>query len=232
MTKEMPRHADMMIKICGMREPENIRDAAALCPMLMGFIFHDKSPRDASGLDPEVVKSLPGYVRPVAVTVDKEYDAVMELCGKYGFGIVQLHGSESPELCRRYKDAGLVVLKAIGVDADTDWEELRVYEGKVDMFLFDTLTPSHGGSGRKFDWSILDSYPLDIPYLLSGGIGADDADRVIAAMRPGMAGVDINSRFETAPGHKDLQALIHFILTLRKHNEYEPDRKPFWEKAQ
>lgn len=222
----------MMIKICGMKEPENIRDAAALCPMLMGFIFHDESPRDATGLDPEVVKALPEYVRPVAVTVDKDYAAVTELCHKYGFGIVQLHGSEPPKLCRRYKDAGLIVLKAIGIDADTDWEELRAYEGNVDMFLLDTRTPTHGGSGRKFDWSILDSYTLDTPYLLSGGIGADDADRVIAAMRPGMAGVDINSRFETAPGHKDLHSLIHFILTLRKHNEYEPDRKPFWEKAQ
>lgn len=69
-----------------------------------------------------------------------------------------------------------------------------------------------------------------MPYLLSGGIGPGDIDTVVAAMRPGMAGIDINSRFEVAPGVKNLRALIQFILSLRSFNEYESDNTPFWEK--
>lgn len=225
-----PVNAEMMIKICGMRDPDNIHDVAALCPMLMGFIFHRASPRDATGLDPEVIKTLPPFIRPVCVTVNKDFETVMELCSTYGFRIIQLHGSEPPELCRRYKDQELIVLKAIGINDEFDWTSLENYSGAVDMFLFDTKTTYHGGSGLKFDWKVLNNYKLDIPYLLSGGIGPDDADNIVASLRPGMMGIDINSRFESEPGIKNIKNLIHLIIALRKYNEYEPDRKPFWEK--
>ncbi|MDE7155455.1 MAG: hypothetical protein K2N79_04130, partial [Muribaculaceae bacterium] len=84
--------------------------------------------------------------------------------------------------------------------------------------------------GQKFSWDLLENYDLDVPYLLSGGISPDDAEAVVGAMRPGMAGIDINSRFEDSPGHKDLGKLIKFILKLRSYNEYEPTKVPFWEK--
>lgn len=228
---KIPAHSDMMIKVCGMKDPQNIAEVAALAPMLMGFIFHEQSPRDASGLSAETVKSLLDFIRPVAVTVDKTEDKVMDLCAKYGFRIVQLHGKESPAMCRNLREKGLVVFKAIGVDNDVDWNAWKDYEGCVDMFIMDKKTPRHGGSGQKFDWSILDGYNLDVPYLLSGGIGPDDIDGIVAAMRPGMAGIDINSRFETSPGVKNLHLLITFILSLRKFNEHEPNRIPFWEKT-
>ncbi len=225
-----PRHSDMMIKVCGNRDAANIESVAALTPMLMGFIFYRHSPRNACSLDPELIRNLPEYIRPVAVFVNDDDDTIQDICIRYGFRIVQLHGDEAPEQCRRLRDRGLVVIKAIGVDDDLDWNTLAPYSGCVDMFLFDTRTKARGGSGRKFRWQHLDAYPLDIPYILSGGIGPDDIDRIVAAMRPGMVGIDINSRFESAPGIKDVALLARFIVSLRKFNEDESIAVPFWEK--
>lgn len=227
----MPRHSDMMIKICGMRDPENVAMVAALTPMLMGFIFHEPSPRHAGGLDPETVKSLPGFVRPVAVTVNAPAKEIDRLASVYGFRIFQLHGDESPEFCRSLRERGYTVFKAIQLRDEGSLQALRPYHGCVDTFVFDTPCASRGGSGEKFDWSLLDAYEPLTPYLLSGGIGPDDAGAVIAAMRPGMAGIDINSRFETAPGIKNISSLTRFIISLRKNNEDNSPAKPFWEKA-
>lgn len=228
--KAKPCQADMMIKVCGMREPENILAVASLTPMLMGFIFHEESPRNALSLNPDAVRSLPPFIRPVGVFVDKTEEYITSMCTRYGIKIVQLHGSESPEQCLRLKQCGYIVFKAFGIENDTDFDNASLYEGTVDMFLFDTQSASHGGSGKKFDWSSLESYNLDTPYLLSGGIGPDDVDAIVKAVRPGMAGIDINSRFETSPGIKDINKLINFILSLRKFNEHEPNTTPFWEK--
>ncbi|WP_295729173.1 phosphoribosylanthranilate isomerase [uncultured Muribaculum sp.] len=227
---KLPLHAEMMIKVCGMKEPDNIRNVAALTPMMMGFIFYPGSPRYAGGLDPDVVRSLPEHVRPVGVFVDATVDEVLSVCDRYGIRIAQLHGDESPETCRRLREAGMTVFKAVGIADETYMKRLEGYAGSVDMFVFDTKSEARGGTGRKFDHSLLDGYALDIPYLLGGGIGPDDVDAIVAAMRPGMAGIDINSRFEVAPGVKNLRTLIKFILSLRSLNEYEPNYTPFWEK--
>lgn len=226
-----PLHADMMIKVCGMREPENISQVASLTPMLMGFIFHPQSPRDASSLDPSVVKSLPRFIRPVAVFVDRTEDEIIATTQRYGIKIIQLHGDESPSLCKALRDKGYIVFKAVNIASPDDFDKVEAYKDCCDLFLFDTKTALRGGSGQKFDWSLLDCYTLDVPFLLSGGIGPDDVDAIIQAMRPGMAGIDINSRFETEPGHKDISKLINFILSLRKYNEHEPSETPFWEKT-
>ena len=227
-----PRHSDMMIKVCGMRDPHNVADVAALAPMLMGFIFHESSPRDVTGiLSPDTIKSLPPYVRPVAVFVDKDIHFIMDVTRRYGFRIVQLHGEESPLLCRALRDNGLVVLKAIDIGDNVDWAEYMPYGDCVDMFVMDTRCSCTGGSGRKFNWDLLENYNLPVPYLLSGGIGPEDIPLILEAMRPGMAGIDINSRFEAQPGLKDMHLLINFIISLRKFNEDEPTSIPFWEKT-
>ncbi len=227
-----PRHSDMMIKVCGMRDPHNIADVAALAPMLMGFIFHEPSPRDVTRtLSPDTISSLPPYVRPVAVFVDKDSRFIMDITKLYGFRIVQLHGNESPRLCRTLRNNGLVVLKALSIGENVDWTEYTPYSDCVDMFVMDTRCSCKGGSGCKFDWRLLESYSLPVPYLLGGGIGPEDIPFILEAMRPGMAGIDINSRFETQPGLKDMHLLINFILSLRKFNEHEPTSIPFWEKT-
>lgn len=231
----MKRHIDRVVKICGMREPDNIADVAALTPMLMGFIFYDKSPRYAADLDPEVVRTLPHYVHPVGLFVNEQPARIVLTCERFGIDIVQLHGDESPEFCQGLRNCGLTVFKALNISNADDLQRTLDYADSVDAFVFDTKSAdgARGGTGRKFDWSVLDGYALDVPYLLSGGIGPDDVDSVIAAMRPQMAGIDINSRFETAPGHKDIAALASFLVKLRNFNEDEqPTETPFWTKRQ
>lgn len=202
-----------------MRDPRNIAEVAALAPAWMGFIFYPRSPRCASGLNPEVVKSLPLATTAVGVFVDAGIDAIVSTCREYGIGTVQLHGVESPDVCRTLRTGGYTVFKAFGLSDDIRWRDLEPYEGCADLFVFDTKTARHGGSGRKFDWSLLDSYPLSIPFLLSGGIGPDDLASVQAMMHhPKMAGIDLNSRFESSAGIKDIEKLTHFITSLRKLN--------------
>ena len=191
------RHSDRMIKVCGMADPKNIESVARLTPMLMGFIFYEKSPRYAGNLP---VKSLPDYIYPVGLFVDSDIDHIINICDKYGIRIVQLHGDESPALCGELKARGFTVMKAFGIDSETDWSEIEPYEEVTDLYVFDTKTSSKGGSA------------------------------IIKAMNPKMAGVDINSRFESAPGIKDIKKLTHFILSLRKYNEDESFTIPFWTK--
>ncbi len=206
----------MITKICGFSDPESIRQIALLKPSMMGFIFYAPSPRNAGALLPSVVAELPADIDRTGVFVDAPVDHILHTASRYGLSTVQLHGKESPETCRALRDAGLRVMKAIGIDPDIDWSTLTPYEGSVDLFVFDTLTAIHGGSGRKYDWSILRDYPLTTPYLLSGGITPDDAEAVAraAATFPHMAGVDINSRFETRPGCKDPQLVRQFLSAL------------------
>lgn len=224
------KHIDRIIKICGMRDADNVHHVAALTPMLMGFIFYEKSPRNALGIDPNIVKSLPSFVNPVGVFVNASITEIQNTTSKYGINIVQLHGMESPEFCAELRSQGLTVIKSIPVDDDINWDDYAPYQQCVDMFICDTRCESEGGSGRKFNWEVMQKYPLGIPYLLSGGIGPDDVDNIIDAMLPDMRGIDINSRFETEPGVKDLRKLIKFILALRKFNENDQTAKPFWEK--
>lgn len=215
-----------------MRDAANVANVATLTPMLMGFIFYPPSPRNACGMDPSIVKSLPKFVRPVGVFVNEDEATICNTADSYGIGIVQLHGTESPELCASLREKGYRVIKSIPVSDDINWDDYRSYVGNVDLFICDTRCDTCGGSGRKFNWDVLKEYPLGVPYLLSGGIGPDDVDNVVEAMFPDMMGIDINSRFESAPGTKDLKKLIKFILALRKFNENDQIAKPFWEKKQ
>lgn len=224
------RHIDRIIKVCGMRDADNVAHVAALTPMLMGFIFYEKSPRNAIGMDPDTIKLLPAFVKPVAVFVNADQEYILHTTATYGIDIVQLHGTESPDLCASLQQQGLTVIKSIPVSDDIDWALYAPYRDCVDLFICDTRCESGGGSGRKFNWDVLRNYPLGVPYLLSGGIGPDDVDNVVNAMFPDMMGIDINSRFESEPGVKDLRLLIKFIIALRKFNENDQIAKPFWKK--
>ena len=197
-----------------MRDPENVREVSGLKPDFMGYIFYPRSPRYCTSLPEDTVRSLPGGIMPVAVFVNNDFDGIMNIIKRYGFKGVQLHGEETPEMCRRLKDEGLFVLKAISVKDSESIGRACGYEGYVDLLVLDTATDGKGGSGRKFDWSLLNDAVIPTDFLLSGGIGPDDADDITNLDIPHMVGVDLNSRFEISPGVKSKPLLSKFFKRL------------------
>ena len=201
------------IKVCGMRDAENIRALEEQAkPDLMGFICWERSPRFVS----EVPSYLPKCPR-VGVFVNPTLDYVLERRKAFGFSYIQLHGNELPDFCQEVRQkTGLKIIKAISIDKMSIVNcQLSIYEGITDLFLFDTKCKTIGGSGQQFDWDILQSYKGETPFLLSGGIGPEDAERIKHWHHPQCIGIDINSRFETAPGIKDVAAIAKFAGILR-----------------
>jgi phosphoribosylanthranilate isomerase len=202
----------MIVKVCGMRDAENIREVEALGVDWMGFVFHRTSPRFVG----ELPDYLPQRAKRVGVFVDETEEQIMETVQLFRLDMVQLHGHETPDFCSRIRSKGLKVIKAINVQNTFSTEEVSFYEGACDYFLFDTKTPLPGGSGQKFDWSSLSAYRGTTPFLLSGGISPDDADRVEAFVHERCIGIDLNSRFETSPAYKDIHLLQSFIDKIKR----------------
>ena len=203
------------IKVCGMTDGENIRRVEALGVDFIGFIFYGKSPRCVRG----VPSYLPVSAKRVGVFVNAPREEILRRREAFGFDFVQLHGAESPALCRELKEKdGLAVVKAFGIAGGDIGAVVGDYEGVCDHFLFDTSVKGYGGSGMSFDWSLLESYRGETEFLLSGGIGPDSVGALRSFRHPALAGYDLNSRFETAPGLKDPEALEQF---LNKLSEYE-----------
>ena len=211
----------MTIKVCGMRDSENIRAVEATGANWMGFIFWPKSSRFVS----QCPSYLPTKAKRVGVFVDQDVDEVAQKVCDYALNFVQLHGQESPEyiqnlrnLCSTDNEKPFAVIKAINVCCCADVNTYKAYQGLVDYFLFDTKAEMVGGNGTKFDWGVLEAYDGNTPFLLSGGIGPDDVKRLhtwlssecgSAATR--CIGIDLNSRFESAPAIKDVNLLQTFI---------------------
>lgn len=199
-----------LIKVCGMREAENIRAVEALGVDWLGFIFWPGSSRYVS----ERPAYLPEKAKRVGVFVDADVDDVLRHAADYRLDLVQLHGHESADYIRQLRrsvGASLPIIKAISVSSSEDMALCSAYMNVVDYFLFDTKSPGVGGSGRQFDWTVLEAYDGSVPFLLSGGIGPDDAARLNAFRHPLLAGIDLNSRFELRPGFKDTNKLKSFL---------------------
>ena len=191
-----------------MREADNIRAVEALGIDMMGFIFWPKSSRYVS----QRPDYLPKRVKRVGVFVDEDPEQVKRLADDYALDYIQLHGQESPSYIFQLR--GLHVIKAFNISIAEDLLQTQPYEGLVDFFLFDAKGKSVGGNGEKFNWDVLDAYQGNTPFLLSGGIGPDDAERVNAFYHPKCIGIDLNSRFELSPGLKDVAKLKEFMCNL------------------
>jgi phosphoribosylanthranilate isomerase len=207
----------MKIKICGMKEAQNIQEVAKLNPDLMGFIFYEKSARyvDAKILA-DAVQTLPSSISKVGVFVDEELEKVLDLCNSFGLKYAQLHGKETPEYCEKIKAGGISVIKVFHMDKTFDLSQVEAYENYSEVFLFDTKTKGYGGSGKHFDWSLLNQYTLDTPFLLSGGISTEDLTTIKALNIPKLMGIDVNSRVEISPGNKDVNKVKELILKTRE----------------
>jgi phosphoribosylanthranilate isomerase len=199
-----------------MRDAENIKAVAALSPDYMGFIFYKDSPRFVDELPMDVLGGLSVTINKVAVFVNEDIETIREIIDKYNFDFVQLHGNESPAFCKRLKDDAIVI-KAFGIDKNFDFKQLEKYKNKADLFLFDTKTSAHGGSGLTFDWNILDKYEMEIPFFLSGGLSPDNIEEVKSITHPAFYGVDLNSKFEISPGLKDIEKLEKAFGTIKQN---------------
>jgi phosphoribosylanthranilate isomerase len=205
-----------MVKICGMREPENIAQVLALKPDFIGFIFYPKSKRFVGeNFAPEIIRNASKTCKTVGVFVNEDFEQLLHLAKKFKFDFVQLHGSESPEYCQRAQAARLKIIKAFGVSDDFDFEITKKYSDVCDYFLFDTQSAQHGGTGHKFDWQVLEKYQGDNPFFLSGGIGPADAEALKGFFHPKLFALDINSRFETDFALKNVVLLRQFLNTIR-----------------
>ena len=201
----------MIIKVCGMREAENIREAESLGIDLMGFIFWPKSSRNVS----ERPAYLPTRCKRVGVFVDASLEDIRQHAEEYQLDLIQLHGHESPAFAESLRPLSLI--KAFNIAIAEDLRQTEAYEGVVDYFLFDTKGKVVGGNGVKFDWSVLSAYQGSTPFLLSGGIGPDDVEAVNGFHHSQCIGIDLNSRFEVEPALKDIPKLRQFINQL--HHE-------------
>ncbi|HET6556119.1 MAG TPA: phosphoribosylanthranilate isomerase [Prolixibacteraceae bacterium] len=205
---------DLKIKVCGMRDPENIAGIAAAGPDFMGFIFYGKSSRYVGPLF-EVDSLVPPSIKKAGVFVNEIPERVIETCQKVHLDIAQLHGNESPGYCRQIQQAGLTVFKAFAIGESFDFNILEEYRPCCHFFLFDTKGQLPGGTGHKFDWQLLNNYQLDIPFFLSGGIRPEDLNSIQQIHHPKLYGVDINSGFEVSPAVKDVSKVRQFIAGIK-----------------
>jgi len=221
----------MKVKVCGITQLEQLQALSDMEVNYAGFIFYPPSPRHVTknGLNGNEVKRAKVKLYKVGVFVDAAYDEVMRRIDEFGLDMVQLHGRETPYECMKIA-ANIDVIKAFRF-AENDHVEwmIKDYYADSDFFLFDTGVPApkgerankalYGGTGRKFDWNRLRELNIHKPFFLSGGIEPTDAETVKAFMTTDVAkdmfAVDINSRFETAPGVKDMQLVKQFITELR-----------------
>ena len=199
-----------------MREPKNIEQVAQLGVDMMGFIFYPKSPRYVSYV---LARSdADRKVCRVGVFVNDSIPEILDKIHSFSLNAVQMHGNESRELCEQLREANgdIKIIKAISVSNAGDIQKYNEYVGAVDYFLFDTKCKTVGGSGQQFDWQILDEYDGDVPFLLSGGIGPEDAFRIRTFHHSQCVGIDLNSRFEIEPGVKDVEMLNKFLNEIKK----------------
>ena len=206
----------MKIKVCGMKY--NPGEVAALAPDYLGFIFWEGSARH---MDRPLPADLPRPPARVGVFVNAGPEFVRSRCAEYHLDQVQLHGSESPEYCRDLElSEGVGLIKAFGLGPGFDFGRLAAYAPHCDAFLFDSRGPLPGGNGTGFNWEILAGYDGYTPYFLSGGIGPDSlpalSDFLASPASARCMALDVNSRFETKPGLKDVRALQQFMDAVRR----------------
>lgn len=193
------------LKICGMKH--NIAEVASLQPDYMGFIFYEKSPRNFTATPPNLSTSI----KRVGVFVDATLEDISEKIKTFNLDVVQLHGDETPELCQAL--SGVETWKVFSIKDSFDFSHLAPYEAVVDKFLFDTKGKEKGGNGYAFNWSVLEGYCFTKPFILSGGIGLAEIARVQQILKTELPiyAIDVNSKFEQAPGLKDINQLTKFM---------------------
>lgn len=203
---------NVKLKICGMCNPVNIAEVAALQPEYMGFIFYERSPRYTGNnfVIPEVTHSI----MKVGVFVNEPTDKIVELVNSNTLDFVQLHGNESKEQCEILKDKGIEVIKVFSVDDNFDFARVIPFKKYVKYFLFDTKGNYFGGNARSFNWTLLNQYDQSVPFFLSGGISIENVSKVNEIRNMNIHALDINSGAELSPGLKSVDKIMEFKRVL------------------
>ena len=199
-----------------MTSMQQVEQLAELGVDYAGFIFYPKSPRYVVGkINPEELKAF-HRLKKVGVFVNESEGDVLNMVADYGLDAVQLHGDETAEFCKALQDK-ITVIKVFRVRGDEDLVAmLQPYEAVVDYFLFDTKAQEYGGTGLKFDWSVLQQSVVNKPYFLSGGIGLTDVSQIQDFVKSNIVfALDVNSKFETTPGVKDMDKVKRFVEEIK-----------------
>jgi phosphoribosylanthranilate isomerase len=228
----------MKLKVCGMKYQDNIIDVAALQPDYLGFIYYDKSKRFFKGEIPE----LPGHIKKVGVFVDASIEFIMDKIEKDALEVIQLHGNETPGFCKKLKDSyhsaaiafgnaesmsstnkmlnqvqhdtNIEIIKVFSIKDSFNFSVLEDYQEVCDYYLFDTKGKLPGGNGFTFDWNLLNEYPSNKPFFLSGGIGMEEIENLKEFLKSKASkychAIDVNSKFEIEPGLKKVGLLEEF----------------------
>lgn len=214
----------MIVKVCGMREADNIRAVEQLGIRWMGFVFYPPSPRYV-GRRPDY---LPEKAQRIGVFVNDTPENILRRTAEFRLNAVQLHGRETPAYCRTllgmFRETGreTALIKAFSIAKAEDLEQVSAYESCCRYFLFDTPCFGYGGSGRVFDWNLLSAYQGKTPFLLSGGISVRQLPALKRFSHPQWAGIDLNSGFETRPAYKDIPLLQQFIQEINNEPFIQP----------
>jgi phosphoribosylanthranilate isomerase len=198
----------MIIKVCGLTNNTESHAVASLQGVdMLGFIFYEGSPRFTES-------TFETNKKKIGVFVDAPLEYIVNQSNKHKLSALQLHGNESPEYIRQLPQ-NIEVIKAFGIATGADLLKTIDYEGLADYFLFDTKSPNHGGTGKTFNWSVLEAYKGNTPFLLSGGVGPESVNALREFKHPQLIGYDLNSRFETAPKIKNAALVAQFIKDIK-----------------
>ena len=209
----------MKIKVCGNTSQQQVVELDVIGITFAGFIFYPKSPRYMMNrISADKMRQIKGKIIKVGVFVNPSHDDLMKTVEDYRLDMVQLHGDESPKFCDRIADY-ISVIKAFRMsDNDSVHHMTQPYMEVCDFFMFDTLGAGYGGTGKKFDWDVLQKSPPVKPYFLSGGIELDDDQKLgefsTTPAAEKLFAIDINTKFEVEPGVKDVNAIKAFATRL------------------
>lgn len=211
----MPQRPHPLLKVCGLRHPQNIEAVASMEVDYLGFIFYPGSSRYVGKhLPASWLKQASFAAQKVGVFVNASAEDMLKAVEHYGLDLLQLHGQEPPARCQHLNERGVSVIKAFSVGESFEFAQLEAYQPFCEAFLFDAKGKLPGGNGHAFDWKLLRAYPLQHPFFLSGGLGLDNLEQVSALAELPLQAVDVNSKFEEAPGLKAIDRLHTLTTTL------------------
>ncbi|MCW3088001.1 MAG: N-(5-phosphoribosyl)anthranilate isomerase [Sediminibacterium sp.] len=211
----------MRIKVCGMTSADQVMELDEMGVEFAGFIFYPNSPRYVFRFmsRPDLKKIRGKAINKVGVFVNAPIEEVLQAVDDCGLYLVQLHGDETPKYCEKIADY-VTVVKAFRLREDDNvlWK-VKDYQDIADMFLFDTEGGGYGGTGKKFDWNVLKGLNINKSFFLSGGIQPEDVGILREFAKDPVAkdlfSIDVNSRFETSPGIKDMEKLKEFVRAVK-----------------